>query len=191
MVYPAPGSRVRIPRSLWLAALETIRLYGRLESEGLVYFAGVVGSPTDLVVTSLHRLHHLPQGDRVAVTPEESRNLLRVLRERDEKLIAQLHSHRGSAFHSWGDDAYATSFHPGFLSLVVPKFGAGMTKVAECGVFEFDGDTFRQLDARQVAARVVIFGEVVMFAPAPQSVAKESRWRRFARKLRLIAPSGR
>lgn len=191
VAYPVSGSTARIPRSLWLAALETIRLYGRFYSEGLVYFAGVVGSPTDLVVTSLYRLHHRPQGHRVEVTPEESRRLVRLLRERDEKLVAQLHSHGGPAFHSGGDDAYATSFHPGFLSIVVPHFGEGVTEVVQCGVFEFVDGMFQELNATQVAARVALFDEIVEFAPAPEPPAKDSWWTRFVRKLKLTAANGR
>jgi proteasome lid subunit RPN8/RPN11 len=37
----------------------------------------------------------------------------------------QIHTHPGSAYHSTRDDALAIVGTPGFLSLVIPSFGAG------------------------------------------------------------------
>jgi hypothetical protein len=191
LAYPAPGYAVRIPRALWRGALDTMRLYGRLESEGLVYLAGVVVGPDQLAATSLYRLHHKPQGHRVEVTPKESRTLLRTLRHRDEKLVAQLHSHGGVAWHSAGDDAHATSFHAGFLSVVVPDFGEGVLDIGDCAVFEFDGERFRPLDHAEVARRTVVYDEILEFSPSPVVPRKEGLWARFARRLRPTAASAR
>ena len=94
--YPTPSHRVRIPSRIWAVGVETIRDYGASNSEGLVYFAGVVASPQDIIVTAVYRIGHRPQGDSVVVTPAEGRWLVRTLRARDEKLVAQLHS-RNSA----------------------------------------------------------------------------------------------
>jgi hypothetical protein len=88
------------------------------------------------------------------LTPEVSRWLLRSLRTRDEKLLAQVHSHPGTAFHSFGDDERATSFHPGFMSIVVPRFARGVMSIGQCAVFEFDGAGFVQLDERAVQERI-------------------------------------
>src|SRR5918996_2535405 len=104
--YPPPGYPVRISDAIWAGAIDTVRDYamrgderGRRGSEALVCVGGVVAGD-EMIVTGLYRLNHEPQGDRVVVTPEESRWLLRTLSARDEKLIGQLHSHRGLAGHS-------------------------------------------------------------------------------------------
>src|SRR6476660_3510273 len=98
--YPPAGHPIRIGQETWERALDTVGAYaalggedGRRGSEALVYLGGV-GTGTEMIVTGLYRLHHEPQGDRVVVTPDEARWLLQALRARDEKLIAQLHSHR-------------------------------------------------------------------------------------------------
>jgi proteasome lid subunit RPN8/RPN11 len=47
------------------------------------------------------------------------------LADRKESIRVQVHSHPGEAFHSATDDAFPVVHTPGFLSLVIPKFGLG------------------------------------------------------------------
>ena len=192
--YPPPGYPIRIGDLIWTGGLETVRAYatlgaerGRRGSEALVYLGGVVAGP-EVIVTALYRLHHEPQGDRVVVTSEEARWLLATLRARDEKLVAQLHSHRGFAGHSHGDDAWATSFHEGFLSIVVPRFGAGLSAPVECAVLEYRDGEFVELTRDDVARRIRIEPEIVERVPLPRAApAKEKLWDGFAQRLKLIA----
>jgi hypothetical protein len=192
--YPPPGYPVRIGDLIWTAGLETVRAYatlgaerGRRGSEALLYLGGVVAG-AEVVVTGLYRLHHEPQGDRVVVTPEEARWLLGKLRARDEKLVVQLHSHRGFAGHSHGDDAWATSFHEGFLSVVVPRFGAGAPAPVDCAVLEYRGGEFVELPRDEVARRIRIEPGIVEHVPLPGvAPAKEKPWDGFAQRLKLIA----
>jgi hypothetical protein len=196
--YPPSGYRLRIADAFWQGALETMRAYGllghsdlgQLGSEALVYLGGVVCGE-EMIVTGLYRLHHEPQGDRVVVTSQEARWLLQTLRARDEKLIGQLHSHRGRAGHSRGDDAWATSFHEGFLSIVVPRFGVGATAPADCAVLEYRGGAFVELDRREIERRIDVYPEIVERVALPLAPdvarAEEDGWRAFAARLKSIA----
>jgi hypothetical protein len=189
--YPPPGCAVRIPALLWQEALTTMRAYAtrggarrRRGSEALIYFGGIVAGD-EMIATTLYRLDHAPQGDRVVVTREEARWLLRELQARDDKLLAQLHSHRGLAGHSPGDDAHATSFHDGFLSIVVPFFGRGVVAPAECAVLEYRTGDFVELDAEEIERRIHVYEAIV--ERSGTTVEKEQRWRAFARRLKSIA----
>ncbi len=192
--YPAPGYSIRIGELIWSGSIETVSAYasfgaerGRRGSEALVYLGGIVAGE-EILVTGLYRLHHEPQGDRVAVTPDEARWLLKTLRARDEKLVAQLHSHRGRAGHSHGDDAWATSFHEGFLSIVLPHFGAGVSLPIDCAVLEYRGGEFVELTRDEVARRIRIEPETVERASLPGAApGKEKAWDGFAQKLKSIA----
>lgn len=193
--YPPAGHAIRIGQAMWASALDTVADYatlggedGRKGSEALVYFGGVA-TGTELVVTGLYRLHHEPQGDRVVVTPGEARWLLQALRARDEKLIAQLHSHRWLAEHSHGDDIWAASFHDGFLSIVVPNFGAGVSSPVDCAVLEYREGAFVEIPPGEVARRIVLSPETIERVAGPTRLApnKERPWRGFARKLKSIA----
>lgn len=151
--YPGRGAIAVVPSELWAQTLEILRAYGRSGSEGLVFWGGVVVGGS-LQVTGLYAPAHRPQGLRVRLSQHESRWLLRSLRERDEKLIAQVHSHEELAFHSLGDESCAASFHPGYLSIVVPRFGIGVEQLEECAVFEHDGAGFVELDPIRYAQRI-------------------------------------
>lgn len=185
--YPQAGFGVRVPESLWSAALDEVRRYAGLSgprgsrgSEGLVYLGGVPTADA-LVVTSLFRLHHEPQGDCVKPTPDQVRWLLSELRRRDEKLVAQLHTHRHGARHSVGDDQMAASFHDGFLSIVVPRFAAGVEGIDQCVVHEYRDAAFRPLPAAETTARFTLYPQV---ADRPCQQRKPGPWDRFARKLK-------
>jgi hypothetical protein len=192
--YPPAGYSVRIPDAIWCGALDTVREYGtrgyergRRGSEALVLFGGVVAGD-EMIVTGLYRLNHEPQGDRVVVTPAETRWLLRTLSARDEKLIGQLHSHRGHAGHSLGDDASATSFHQGFLSIVIPFFGRDVTTPMQCAVLEYRAGTFVDLDENEVACRVQIYAPVTSRAAgAEPAKGGARRWSAFVQRLKSIA----
>ncbi len=197
--YPPAGYPVRIGELIWKNALATVRSYAELGgedarrgSETLVYLGGITAGG-EMIVTGLFQVHHAPQGDRVVVAPHEARWLLQALRTRDEKLIAQLHSHRWLAEHSHGDDIWATSFHEGFLSIVVPNFGSGVRGPGDCGVLEYRNGTFVDLPRAEIERRIRVYSETTerVGLPAVPAPATEGRWRAFARKLKSIAPKRR
>jgi hypothetical protein len=197
--YPPPGYRLRLPDPIWEGALAAVRAYATLGSselgapgsEALVYLGGVVAG-AEVIVTGLYLLNHAPQGDRVVVAPEEARWLLRTLRARDEKLVGQLHSHRGLAGHSPGDDVWATSFHEGFLSIVVPCFGAGVTAPVDCAVLEYRGGRFVSLARAEVEQRIRAGTQIaergLPVVRAGGARGGERRWRPFVARLKSIAP---
>ena len=152
LAYPGSGALVHIPRGLWLQSLEELRAYGAQGSEGLLFWGGVP-SGESVQVTGLYLPGHSLQGERVRLTPDESRWLLRRLRARDEKLVAQVHSHRYWPEHSLGDDQLAPVRHDGFLSIVIPNYGSGVTGLEQCGTYEAVDGRFVGLDRLMVRAR--------------------------------------
>lgn len=153
--YPGAGCPIIVPVEIWHHTLEAVRSYAPLRSEALVFWGGVVAGDS-LQVTGLLLPNHQPQGGCVRLTEAESRWVLRTLHHRDEKLIAQVHSHPGDAFHSWGDDQGAASFHPGYVSVVVPRLGWQVNTLQECEVLEFDSGTFSALSHADIDRRIRI-----------------------------------
>lgn len=173
--YPGLGTTLMVPVEVWRRTLDIVRAYGAERSEALVFWGGVVSGEV-LQVTGVYLPSHQPQGGCVRLTSEESRWLLRRLRDRDEKLLAQAHSHPGDAFHSGGDDRGAASFHAGYLSVVVPRFGHDVIGVEECEVLECDGSGFAALapGERTRQIRLVATVEERVSGPAPRR--KERGW---------------
>lgn len=164
--YPDAGATIHVPVEVWQRSLDVLRLYGTVGSEGLVFWGGIVTGDT-IQVTGLYIPAHVPQGGHVKVTADEGRWLLRRLKERDEKLIAQFHSHGGLAGHSYGDDERAASAHEGFISLVAPCFGRGVKAPEQCGVHEYDGRRFVRLSEDEVRRRIVVNGLFEERRPIP------------------------
>jgi hypothetical protein len=159
--YPGRGSPVFLPKHIWHQTLMSLSQYRPASSECLVYWGGVIGARKEYLITSLLRPNHTFQGWRVQLNSSETKSLLRMLRMRDEKLLVQIHSHPGEAFHSPGDDDLATSFHKGFLSIVVPNFAKSITLISECAVYEFTEKKFVRLTAEQVVNRFTVYDQVV------------------------------
>ena len=169
--YPDDGALIVVPREVWRRTVDELRVYAPVRSEALVFWGGIA-SGHSIHVTGLYLLKHAPQGGCVRLTKEESRWLLRTLRDRDEKLLGQVHSHPDTAFHSPGDDERAASFHRGYLSIVAPRFAMQVRDIADCAVFEFNGREFQELSATDVSARVKLtslFEErAIARSPIPQ-----------------------
>lgn len=187
ITYPGGRVSIYIPDLIWEDTLATFRRYSKASSEGLVYWGGIVGATQELLVTSLLKPNHIPQGGRVKLTDKEAAILVRTLYKRDEKLIAQIHSHSGQAFHSHGDDLYATSFHEGFCSIVVPYFGNGISTISECAVYEYK-EGFQELSQEEITERFKLYTLIEDMAPIlhDREVKSLSWWIKLIKKLKFI-----
>jgi hypothetical protein len=121
-----------------------------------VFWGGIICADGSAQVSGLYCIDHEPQGWRVGVTQAESRWLLRCLSERDEKLLAQMHSHPREAFHSEGDNDHATSFHTGYISIVAPNFASRTRKPSHCAVYEYRDERFERLTEIEVESRIIV-----------------------------------
>ncbi|MCI0590815.1 MAG: Mov34/MPN/PAD-1 family protein [Gammaproteobacteria bacterium] len=173
--YPGSGSRYYIPALIWDESLQALRWYGSYLSEGLVFWGGVVGGVGEILVTSLLVLNHAPQGGAVRPTLEEMRAVLHALQARDEKLVAQVHTHPGEAFHSLGDSQSPASFHPGYISIVIPHFGQDVRSLTHCSVYEYQ-DEFVALVQSDIVNRFVIQEQVVQVLPRRSASPDRRPW---------------
>lgn len=129
----------RIPHEILETTQAALRQAGDKKSEGLVFWAGILQGNEALITRCVNPSGH---GTPVSatVTYRGLRELLSILREKGEFLFVQVHSHPEEAFHSETDDSEAISFKIGFISIVVPYFGAvQMTTLLNCKVFEYKG----------------------------------------------------
>jgi hypothetical protein len=189
-----------VPQEIWEQSIAVMRRYGESRSEALVFWGGIVAGGQQQV-TGLYLPDHTPQGGRVQLTDADARWLVRRLRERDEKLLAQVHSHPGSAFHSGGDDERAASFHVGYLSIVAPDFARPVSNVSDCATYEFDGTQFVPLNLNEVGGRIRVLPMVEERErdPVPEPVRDQRRqsWKSWigtlasSLKPRLTARKGR
>lgn len=83
--------------------------------------------PNAYRIAEIYEPEQVTDVDYFRIPPESMRALMSHLRKNRLKIIAQLHTHPGRAFHSLADDRWAIIRHVGALSLVLPYFAAKTT----------------------------------------------------------------
>ncbi|CAN7761042.1 MULTISPECIES: Mov34/MPN/PAD-1 family protein [unclassified Mesorhizobium] len=133
---------VTLPRHCISTVHAHLRSVGREGNEGMALWVGVQQDQHFAVTeTVIPAQRHIRTGDGVCVmVPAEELHRLNVwLYNSGLKLLAQIHSHPGRAYHSTTDDAYAVATTVGCLSLVVPNFAREPFDFARVAAYRLDG----------------------------------------------------
>jgi proteasome lid subunit RPN8/RPN11 len=143
---------VVIDRQVVEATLDELQRFGERQLEGLVLWLGD---------GDLHRVHvrraFVPEQEAISgedgvgyfVSGETLFKLNVALAESGLRLIAQVHSHPGEAYHSEADDRYAIVTADGGFSLVVPDFGRAPADPAAWAVYRLSNDHWQELTPEQ------------------------------------------
>ena len=105
----------RILRTLSDKVRESVLLWTGMEQDRKAHVGNII-----VPEQSASRIHF-------DVPLDERLKIIRQLAESHEKLLAQLHTHPGRAFHSPRDDRLALPRHRGAISIVVPRFAETWT----------------------------------------------------------------
>ncbi len=129
---PVVLDAILVPSTIAAATLCHLRAAGTRECEEFAFWSGHV---VDGRIGIVGRVF-LPETtqERGYVTIEDDAQLLAMIdmvHAHDELVLCQLHTHPGDAFHSATDDHGAVTDEVGFLSIVVPAFGADRLAPAE------------------------------------------------------------
>lgn len=128
---------VSLPQTLFQSVIDVLADCGGGRNECIVYATARLGSPW-LADAFIHPQH----ASTPVSTTVESSELHRVwdeLREARRKIVLQIHSHPGSAFHSSTDDNFPIIHSVGFPSLVLPSFGMRGLAGAHLAIYEGNG----------------------------------------------------
>lgn len=141
-------SRLQLPRAVAETCHWHLAAAGRRHLEGMALWAGVVRGTTfevrEAIVPQQNGIR-TEHGLAVTVSGEELHRINMHLYRTKQRLIAQIHSHPGHAFHSSTDDDYAIATALGSLSLVVPDFAVDPFEVARCATYRLQPPRWWQL----------------------------------------------
>ncbi|AZN98211.1 MAG: hypothetical protein E5Y65_06810 [Mesorhizobium sp.] len=132
---------VTLPRGCISTTHGHLRSVGREGNEGMALWVGVQEDRHFAVTeTVIPAQRHIRTNDGVCVivAAEELHRLNVWLYKSGLKLLAQIHSHPGRAYHSTTDDAYAVATTVGCLSLVVPNFAREPFDFARVAAYRLD-----------------------------------------------------
>ncbi|KZC77764.1 hypothetical protein AYR46_16525 [Sphingobium yanoikuyae] len=108
--------------------IDILRAGGARSEERVVLWLGLVASIREpMPVTEVYEPDQITDIDYFKLPPASLRALMSHLRSARLKILAQVHSHPGKAFHSEADDEWAIIRHVGALSLVLPEFARNIT----------------------------------------------------------------
>ena len=149
-----PRPRVLIPAGV-LAETERLIASTR-EHEEVVYWAGIEGADTSVVLTCIAP-HAATTNGSFDTTASSNAVVINWIADRGLVLLGQLHCHPDHrVWHSGGDDRGALMPYENFLSIVVPHYGqSGIGDLQTSGVHRFEGGRFSRLTPVQVAATII------------------------------------
>ena len=133
---------------------EVLQDYGRKGCEGLVLWLGQRnGDNTCRVKTAF-----VPPQDSIKgedgvgyfITSETRLVLNKLLASTKLRLLAQVHSHPGWAYHSGADDRYCIVTEEGGFSIVVPDFGFGPSNLSKWTIYRLINTRWKKLSGGKV-----------------------------------------
>ena len=139
--------------------LEFLQKFGTHGCEGLVLWIGEVAEESAHITQAVipdQKPIKSEDGVGYFVDAETLFELNRKLAESGLRLIAQVHSHPGEAYHSDTDDRYAIVTANGGLSLVVPDFGNAPSDPTLWAVYRLNDGAWRELDVSQARSLFTI-----------------------------------
>lgn len=151
-----------VPTAVLRETQQYIEAHGEDGKEGYVFWAGAVADNEAYITTCVYPTANARQGG-VKVPLEKMTEINLELRDRDQLILAQVHSHPGVARHSPVDEEKAVSFHEGFVSIVIPDFGeTPVYDLRDCGVYIYTADDgWHLLNDTEIEERFAI-GDTVL-----------------------------
>lgn len=135
--------QVYVPRLAVAQAHTFLQQTGRTGNEALAFWVGELDGRAFHVRETLipkQTAIRTRSGVGVRVEAPELHRINVWLYERGYRIMAQLHSHPGEAYHSETDDDFSVSTTAGSVSLVVPNFARFPFSLIQCAVFRLSAN---------------------------------------------------
>lgn len=129
---------ILLPESVAAKTQAHLRRVGRDGLEGMALWAGKLEGERFTIVDAIiprQQGHRSDHGLAVSVPGDELHRINMRLYENGLRLIAQIHSHPGHAYHSETDDEYAITTAMGSISIVVPDFAVRALQFDDCAAY--------------------------------------------------------
>lgn len=107
--------------------------------EGIAYLFGQTDGEITLAVGAIR-----PEADTTRgsfyVPPQAMAKIVRSVCEMNLKVIGQIHTHPGEAYHSSGDDEGARIAYSGYTSIVLPEYGRYLPNLTGAAIYMYQSD---------------------------------------------------
>ncbi len=114
-------------REMVARTIDILRLAGERRRERVVLWLGSSRQAQPAGVMEVYEPDQITKVDRFHLPPASMAALMAHLKATRRRILAQIHTHPGRAYHSDIDAEWAIIRHVGALSLVLPEFAANTT----------------------------------------------------------------
>lgn len=142
---------------------ESLRSYGRQGCEGLVLWLGFMDDRTcrvEMIFVPPQDSIKSEDGVGYFVTSETLFTLNKLLLTTGLRLLAQVHSHPGWAYHSATDDRYCIVTVEGGFSIVVPDFGFGSSDLSKWATHRLFNGRWEKLSGKEIKSMFSLEGKL-------------------------------
>lgn len=112
------------------------------QHEGIVYLLGQTDGFTSLAA-SVYRPNATTTAGSFLVEPKAMRRVVDAASANGLQVVGQLHTHPKQAFHSPGDETGTLIRFNGFISIVLPDYGAHLPSLEGAAIYMFRSDERR------------------------------------------------
>jgi len=136
-------SAIVCTRQVLLDTIAILRRGGVRGEERVALWVASAALRSPAPIVEIYEPKQVAKVDYFQIPASSMRVLLEHLRSTRRRIVAQIHTHPGRAFHSDADAAWAIIRHVGSLSLVLPGFAAATTPesfLTEVMTYQFDAD---------------------------------------------------
>ena len=130
-------------RALLQTTIAVLRRGGERGEERVALWLSSAAHHKPAAIIEVYEPDQIAEVDYFRLPPVSMRSLLDHLRSTRRRIVAQIHTHPGRAFHSEVDAEWAIVRHVGALSLVLPYFAATTTFenfLEEVMTYEYSAD---------------------------------------------------
>ena len=120
-------TRVKCSHAVISETIAALQRGGFAGEERVVLWLARAAAQEPVPIAEVYEPHQVTAIDYFRLPRDSMEALMAHLRSRRLKIVAQVHSHPGRAYHSQVDDEWAIVRHAGALSLVLPHFARSTT----------------------------------------------------------------
>ena len=151
--------RICVPLGVLESTSHIMRAFGDQQRECYVWWGGYFTPSGDAQVLTAYCPDVPTDYGRIHLRREHFQSMHGALRERDQVLITELHTHPpGAGGQNEVDAAHAAAPYPGFITIVVPNFAEPhLHDLRCCHVYEYlQQNDWLEFDAAAIGAKFVI-----------------------------------
>jgi proteasome lid subunit RPN8/RPN11 len=130
-----------ISPALWAELLDGLRQRGRYERESGAFLLGQIDGPRRVMSIVFYNEIDPAAFDTGIIVIDGGcmADLWRICRERGELVVADVHTHGGSAGQSESDRKHPIIAEPGHVAMILPNFAAEPVRLKEIGLYRYLG----------------------------------------------------